>query len=155
MMGMFIFSIVKYINSPKEEVSKLFSPGIKWGTHHKFDQTTNLKIKSHYCVHTGLVFTFNAFNTRSTLGTAHIGERVRKLEMLLHVRSTSCQNRAENSLSIQNCSASSRTSVHRSSSEHTKRNPRSMERRGRLNCASPPQEGTGDAASGGQLIPSW
>lgn len=32
MMGMFIFSIVKYINSPKEEVSKLFSPGTKWGT---------------------------------------------------------------------------------------------------------------------------
>lgn len=32
-----------------------------------YDQTTNLRIKSHYCVHTGLVFTCNAFNTRSII----------------------------------------------------------------------------------------
>lgn len=72
--------------------------------------------------------------------------------MVQHAIGARVQKCPENSLTIPNGLASSCRSVQLCISKHNgKKNPTYVWKEEGLNCANPPQGGTGDAASGGRL----
>lgn len=127
---MFIFIIVKCINKPEGGSFQIIQSWNQMGLSAiNFMTRQQIKSLNLITVCTPVLFSLLMVSTqaqhsrsyRCTLSTAHVGKRLRNLGMLLHVRGTRCQNCAWNLPSIQNCLASTRTSVHLCSCEHTEK----------------------------------